>query len=86
MISPELKKVIGESGDSPVLLTDPETTSVYVLLRAEDYERMRTLCEDFHVRDMYPMMNELADREGWSDPALDTYCVALSHVHGAAWD
>jgi hypothetical protein len=31
------------------------------------------LCEEFHVRDMYPMMNELADREGWSDPALDIY-------------
>jgi hypothetical protein len=73
MISPELKKVIGESGDSPILLTDPETNSAYILLRAEVYERMRVLCEEFDVREMYPMMNELAAREGWDDPTLDIY-------------
>ena len=73
VISPELKRAVDQSGESPVQLTDPETNSVYVLLRADVYERMRAMCEDFHVRDMYPMMNELADREGWSDPALDIY-------------
>jgi hypothetical protein len=73
VISPELKQAVDQSGESPVQLTDPETNSVYVLLRAEEYERMRALCEEFDVRDMYPMMNELADLEGWSDPALDIY-------------
>jgi hypothetical protein len=73
VISPELKRAVDQSGELPVELTDPETNSVYVLLRAEVYEQVQALCEEFHVRDMYPMMNELADREGWSDPVLDIY-------------
>jgi hypothetical protein len=34
------------AGDSPLRLTDPETKSEYVVLKAELYERMRRVFEE----------------------------------------
>jgi hypothetical protein len=72
-ITPELKKVIDESDEDRVELTDPQTNSSYVLLKSEVYERMRALCEELEVREFYPMINELAGNEGWNDPAMEIY-------------
>jgi PHD/YefM family antitoxin component YafN of YafNO toxin-antitoxin module len=40
MLTPELKREVEEAGDSPVRLTDPQTHRAYVLLSAEEYDRM----------------------------------------------
>lgn len=72
-IPSEIRQAIEQAGDAPVQLTDPETNTAYVLIRAEVYERLRALCDDFDIRDAYPMMNEVAAREGWDDPAMDIY-------------
>ena len=70
-ITPELRHAIEQAGDAPVQITDPETQAAYIIVKAEVYERMRALCGDSDVRDFYPMMNEVAAREGWDDPAMD---------------
>jgi hypothetical protein len=72
-ITPEIRQAIEQAGDAPVQITDPETHAAYIIVKAEVYERMRALCEDFDVRDFYPVMNEVAAREGWDDPAMDIY-------------
>ena len=72
-ITPEIKQAIAQAGDAPVSLIDPETETAYILVRADVFEQMRARCEDFDVRDFYPIMNEVAAREGWNDPAMDIY-------------
>jgi len=36
-ITPEIRQAIEQAGEQPVQLTDPETSSVYVIVRAEVY-------------------------------------------------
>ena len=73
VITPEIRAAIEQAGEQPVELTDPLTNSVYIIVRAEVYERMRRSRDDFNIRDAYPMMNQVAAREGWDDPSMDVY-------------
>ena len=72
-ITPEIRQAIEQAGQQPVQLTDPETNSVYLIVRAEVYERMRALCRDFDIGDAYALMDQVAAREGWDDPSMDVY-------------
>ena len=72
-ITPEIRQAIEQAGEQPVQLNDPETNSVYIIVRADVYERMRVLCDGFDIRDAYPLMNQVAAREGWDDPSMDIY-------------
>ena len=72
-ITHEIRQAIEQAGDAPVQSTDPETHAAYVIVRAEVYECTRAFCDDFDIRDFYPMMNEVAAGEGWDDPAMDIY-------------
>jgi hypothetical protein len=47
--------------NQPVLVHDPVTNEVYVLLRKELYERVRQ------------MVQEINARADWDDPAFDVY-------------
>jgi hypothetical protein len=61
-----------EAGVEPRLL-DPRTNTVYFLVRADIYERARTLLgEDSHPSDAYPALDR-AFSEGWDDPKMDDY-------------
>jgi hypothetical protein len=44
-LTPEQRQLIEQAGDQPVRIEDPETQHVYVVLRAEVYERVRDLLE-----------------------------------------
>lgn len=72
-ITPEIRHAIEQAGEQPVQLNDPETNSVYVIVRVDVYERMRALRDDLDIRDAYPLMDQVAAREGWDDPSMDIY-------------
>ena len=72
-ITTEIREAIEQAGEQPVRLADPETNLVYIIVRAEVYERMCALCDDFAIGDAYPLMNQVAAREGWDDPSMDIY-------------
>ena len=58
---------------TPPRVVDPTTNIAYVLVRADVYERLRTvLGDDFHVPDAYPALDR-AFAEGWADPKMDDY-------------
>ena len=40
-LTPELRQEIEKAGGNPVRLEDPETNTAYVLLKAEEYDRLR---------------------------------------------
>ncbi|HEV3260063.1 MAG TPA: hypothetical protein VG013_24605 [Gemmataceae bacterium] len=63
------------TGPEPARAVDPETKRTYVLLPAEQYERFKDLLQDFDAREAYPLMDEVAAKEGWDDPEMDSYDV-----------
>ena len=44
-ITPELRREIEQAGEQPVRIADPETHTEYVILKADVYEKMRTLMQ-----------------------------------------
>ena len=40
-LSPELRRAVGEAGDKPVAMIDPETRQTYLIVTTEAYERLR---------------------------------------------
>ncbi len=73
VMTPEIRQAIENAGDQPVELTDPETNAVYIVVRAEVYERMRLVNDDFDIREAYPVMNQVVAHDGWDDPSMDIY-------------
>ena len=58
----------------PPRVVDPRTNRIYVLVEAEQYERMRALLEEeLDIRAAYPLMDAVAASEGWDDPSMDIY-------------
>jgi hypothetical protein len=73
VMTPEIRQAIENAGDQPVELRDPETNVLYVVVRAEVYERLRLVNDDLDIREAYPMINQVAAHEGWDDPSMAVY-------------
>jgi len=74
LLTEEQAHAIAARPDEPVRLVDPKTDEVFVLVRAEVYERVRSLLEDdYDIRETYPAQFTSAMRAGWGDPAMDDY-------------
>lgn len=52
---------------------DPETNQTYILVRAEDYERLRGLLDDDWAEATHRASMEAFARSGWDDPRMDVY-------------
>jgi hypothetical protein len=72
IMTPELRQAIAEARDCPVHLADPDTKERFVIIRAEEYERIMAISEGRAVNEMFPFMTETF-REGWDDPEMDLY-------------
>jgi hypothetical protein len=74
-LSAEQQDALAQCAAGLVKVVDPSTNATYVLVPSEVYERFRAVFEssDFEVREAYPLMEEVARREGWDDPAEDIY-------------
>src|SRR5260370_37428344 len=71
-LTPEQRQEL--TGPEPARAVDPETNRTYVLVAAEQYERIKGLLEGaFDIRDAYALMDQVADKEGWNDPEMDSY-------------
>jgi hypothetical protein len=65
-LTDDLRQAIEAAGGSPVYIADPTTNTSYVILRAEDFEKMKTESESDDVSSMYPLLADLAP-EDWED-------------------
>jgi len=75
-LTEEQRQAIHETNDrGPVTLVDPTTNTTYILMREDIYQRYRALFheDEFQVRESYPLIDEVAGREGWNDPEMDAY-------------
>ncbi len=73
-LSPELQQALDTQADSPPRVIDPRTNRAYVLLAAEQYERIKALLEqDDDLSQTYPAQMESAMRAGWDAPEMADY-------------
>jgi len=68
----ELRTVVIAHPGVPLELVDELTHLSYVLLPADEFERLKTTAED-QLSDTYPAQMESAMRVGWADPQMDEY-------------
>ncbi len=73
-LSPEQRDLLA-AADRPVYVVDRATGARYVLLSDAQYARARALFEEvpFDPAEAYPLMDEVARKEGWEDPAMAEY-------------
>ncbi|MEX2120000.1 MAG: hypothetical protein WD847_10440 [Pirellulales bacterium] len=59
----------------PVRVSDPSRQASFVLLRAEVYERFKSLFEEDPVTQQERLfhLRQFGRRAGWEDPTMDTY-------------
>ena len=73
----EQRQAVAQQGEIPPRAVDPDTHTTYVLIREEVYTRVKALLNEEEdnqfLREMYPHVMEVFEREGWDDPAMDIY-------------
>jgi hypothetical protein len=74
-LTDDLRQAIEEHGGTPVPLFDASTNSRYILLRADQFEKVRALFEeeDFDPREVYPFIDEVMREDDSVDPTLESY-------------
>ena len=73
-LSYEQGKTLDCEVEVPPRVVDPRTNRTYVLVSAEQYDRIRALLEEeCDIRAAYPLMDAVASKEGWDDPSMDIY-------------
>ena len=74
-LSAEQRQAIAAHPGEPVELVDEVSQARFILLPAEQFERIKTLLssDDFDVRETYAAQSAALAAAGWDDPALDIY-------------
>jgi hypothetical protein len=72
-LTTEQRKLLQQSGGTPVRLTDPDTNQQYVLVPAEVYDQLLPQHSDLDPRDLYPALHRALRDEGWDDRQMDEY-------------
>ncbi len=65
-LTDDQRQAIEQVGGSPVYVVDPATNVSYVLLRAEDYEKLKAPTDPDDVSSLYPLLADIAP-EDWED-------------------
>jgi hypothetical protein len=64
-----------QAGEIPVRVSDPGQNTTFVLVRADVYERFKSLFEEDPVSEQERLfqLQQFGKRAGWDDPAMDVY-------------
>lgn len=76
----QLKALAAQPGE-PLELIDDLSHARYVLLPAEQFDRVKALlsADEFDVRETYLAQDATLSKAGWDDPELDIYNDYDSH-------
>ena len=74
-LTDDQRQAIEEHGGSPVYLVDTLTNTSYVLVRADQFEKVRALLaeEEYNPREAYPFVERVMQEDDAYDPTLDHY-------------
>ena len=66
---------VKQGTEVPVRVQDPTQSTTFVLLRAEVYDRFKSLFEEDPVSDEERLfqLQQFGHRAGWDDPEMDVY-------------
>jgi hypothetical protein len=73
----ELRTVVVTCSGVPLELVDEQTHESYVLLPADEFQRLKMASED-DLDDTYRAQVESAMQAGWDDPRMDEYNDSLA--------
>ena len=73
ILTQEQRAQLKQCGGRPFELIDPESNEHYVVIRADEYERLRAFLGDQEPRELYPALHRALRDEGWDDPQLNDY-------------
>ena len=64
-----------QTGDLPVRVSDPARSATFVLVRADVYERFKSLFEEDPATEQERLfqLQQFGKRAGWDDPEMDVY-------------
>ena len=65
-LSDDLRQAIEEHGGAPVYVVDATTGASYVLMRAEQFEKISALVDGDDVEDMYSLLADI-EPDDWED-------------------
>lgn len=74
-LTDDLRQALEQEGGNPVYVVDAITNLNYVIMRADQYEKVKAVFEEeeFDPRELYPLVERSLLRAGWDDPAMDVY-------------
>jgi hypothetical protein len=74
-LTDDQRRAIEEHGGTPISLLDASTNLSYVLIRADQFEKVRALLEegDFDPRESYPFVEDVMREDDALDPTLESY-------------
>jgi folate-dependent phosphoribosylglycinamide formyltransferase PurN len=76
-LSDELRLALEKESGVPVHVVDTTTDEGYVIMRADQYEKVKTVFEredrDVDPREAYPFIDEVMQADDADDPALESY-------------
>ena len=74
-LTDQMRQALEADHGQLVKLVDEQTSRVYYVISAEQYEAVLALLTDdeFDPREVYPLMAKAAGAEGWNDPLMDAY-------------
>jgi hypothetical protein len=74
-LTDDQRHAIEEHGGTPISLFDASTNSSYVLIRADQFEKVRALIEegDYDPREAYPFIDKVMREDDALDPTLESY-------------
>ena len=75
VITDDLRQVLDAERGQPVKIVDEQTSRVYYVISAEQFEAVRALFaeDEFAPRELYPLISKTAWEAGWNDPQMDDY-------------
>lgn len=74
-LNSDQREAIKAHAEGPVYVVDSETERTYVLISAEDWQRVRSLLGDdqFDAADAAAAQSAAAHTTGWDDPDMEVY-------------
>jgi hypothetical protein len=66
-------KALDEQGGQPLRLVDPRSGTIYLLVRADLFERMQDDDDEFHGIDVGKLVAEAMREDDEGDPHLEKY-------------
>lgn len=75
ILDPGLVDALRHAGGTPVTVVDPQTLTDYVVVRAEVYERIKSLFEadDLSSDEKRLLLAESGKQAGWDSAQMDEY-------------